>query len=212
MWDQFLLAIDYKNSTLRDQKVNEISNQPFKASDVNKLDTNEEQLEQDLCSNLHALVTEGNSHEQFDYEDNDLATSSSFHFNEYGDLFFPEDITEPSVHTIHYPNTFSNRSAQDLRDTEPDPTPPRHRKSIQIKTEAKTETLKIRISPPAVVEEEEITLDDFQCLPTKNAAKERPKPRPKTQSDESEVEANTANINPSSYGTRSRSRAKEEEG
>ncbi|KAJ7915982.1 hypothetical protein B0H13DRAFT_2323843 [Mycena leptocephala] len=104
--------------------------------------------------------------------------------NEYGDLF-PEDITEPSVHTIHYPNTLSNRSAQDLRDTEPDPTPPRHRKSIQIKTEAKTETLKviyqrtflltsvcmhtstslsIRIPPPTVVEEEEITLDDFQCL------------------------------------------------
>jgi hypothetical protein len=34
MWDQFLLAIDYKNSTLRDQKVNAISNQPFKVSDV----------------------------------------------------------------------------------------------------------------------------------------------------------------------------------
>ncbi|KAJ7939057.1 hypothetical protein B0H13DRAFT_1851230 [Mycena leptocephala] len=222
MWDQFLLAIDYKNSTLRDQK-------PFKASDVDKLDTNEKQLEQDLCSNLHALVTEGNSHEQF--EDNDLATSNyltlddfihflilpfvvvsliledqlgldSFHDalfektnnNEYGDLFFPEDIIEPSVHTIHYQNMLSNRSAQDLRDTEPHPSPPRHHKSTQIKTEAKTETLKIRIPRRPSLKRRKSHWMIFNVSP-------------KTRSDKPSVKANT--VNPSSYETRSRSKAKE---
>jgi hypothetical protein len=137
-----------------------------------------------VCSNLHALITEGNSHEQFDYEDDDLATSNyltlddfmrflilpfvvvsliledqpgldTFHdalfekanSNEFGDLFFPEDITEPSVHTIHYQNTLSIRSAQDHRDTEPNPTPPRHRKLVETKPEIKTETLKVTRQP-----------------------------------------------------------------
>ncbi|KAJ7830471.1 hypothetical protein B0H13DRAFT_2371979 [Mycena leptocephala] len=165
-----------------------------------KLDTNEEQLEQDLCSNLHALITEGSSHEQFDYEDDQLATSNyltlenftrflvlpfvvasliledqsgldTFHdalfeksnSNDFGDIFFPEHITEPGVHTIRYQNTLSIRSAQAYhRDTEPDPSPPaRHRKSVGIKPGIKTDVLKIRIPLPAVVEEEEITIGDF---------------------------------------------------
>ncbi|KAJ7938614.1 hypothetical protein B0H13DRAFT_1851559 [Mycena leptocephala] len=232
MWDQFLLAIDYKNSTLRDQK-------PFKASDVDinygpqgefviyscllrliaELDMNEERLE-DFCSNLHTFVTEGNSHEQFDYENNDLATSNYLtlddfmHFlvlpfvvvsliledqpgldsfydalfektnsNEYGDLFFPEDITEPSI--------CARSSRHRIRSYSPAPP-----QIDSDQTEAKTETLKIHIPPPAVVEEGEITLDDFQCLA-------------QNRSDKPSVKANM--VNPSSYETRSKSNAKEQE-
>ncbi|KAJ7933697.1 hypothetical protein B0H13DRAFT_2306530 [Mycena leptocephala] len=66
----------------------------------------------------------------------------------------------------------------------------------------------IRIPPPALVEEEEITIGDFSP-PTKKTAKVRPKPTPKIRSQNSNVKAPT--VNHSSYGTRSRSKAKEEE-
>ncbi|KAJ7822045.1 hypothetical protein B0H13DRAFT_2376895 [Mycena leptocephala] len=79
IWDQFLLAIDYKIFDFAASK----SKIDFKTAIQSKrcgyygpqgefviyscllrliaeLDTNEEQLEQDLCSNLHALITEGN--------------------------------------------------------------------------------------------------------------------------------------------------------
>ncbi|KAJ7836102.1 hypothetical protein B0H13DRAFT_2368995 [Mycena leptocephala] len=65
--------------------------------------------------------------------------------DEYGQLFFPEDITEPTVHNIHYRNTLSIRSAQDYRDTEP--APPRHRKLVEVRPEIKTETLKVTRQP-----------------------------------------------------------------
>ncbi|KAJ7855393.1 hypothetical protein B0H13DRAFT_1903143 [Mycena leptocephala] len=168
---------------------------------VSELEQVQENLEQDLFLTIHSVVTQVTLDDFIrfflvpavatclileDYPGFDNSHDALFersNNDEYGQLFFPEDITEPTVHNIHYQNTLSIRSAQDYRDTEP--APPRHRKLVEVKPEIKTETLKICIPLPAIVEEEEITIDDFSL-------------------------ANT--VNTSSYGTCSRSKAIEEEG
>ncbi|KAJ7939059.1 hypothetical protein B0H13DRAFT_1851232 [Mycena leptocephala] len=262
VWDQFLLSIDYKLLDFSESKKKSDFPAAFRAKRcgyygpqgefviyssllrlVSELEQDQEKLEQDLFLTLHSVITQGNNHEQFDYDElassNYLSLDDFIRFflvpavatfliledypgfddshdalfersnsDEYGQLFFPEDITEPTVHDIHYQNVLAIKSAQD---TEPDPSPPpRHRKSVDLKPEIKTEVLKIRIRPPAVVEEEEITKGDFSpAQPTKKTAKVRPKPTPKIRSQNSNVKAPT--VNNSSYGTRSRSKAKEEE-
>ncbi|KAJ7815216.1 hypothetical protein B0H13DRAFT_1924308 [Mycena leptocephala] len=259
VWDQFLLSINYKLLDFSESKKKSAFPAAFRAKRcgyygpqgefviyssllrlVSELEQDQEKLEQDLFLTLHSVITQGNNHEQFDYDElassNYLSLDDFIRFflvpavatfliledypgfddshdalfkrsnsDEYSQLFFPEDITEPTVHDIHYQNVLAIKSAQD---TEPDPSPPpRHRKSVDLKPEIKTEVLKIRIHPPAVVEEEEITIGDFSPA-TKKTEKVRPKPTPKIRSQNSNVKAPT--VNHSSYGTRSRSKAKEE--
>lgn len=143
---------------------------------MSELEQDQEKLEQDLFLTLHSVITQGNNHEQFDYDElassNYLSLDDFIRFflvpavatfliledypgfddshdalfersnsDEYGQLFFPEDITEPTVHDIHYQNVLAIKSAQD---TEPDPSPPpRHRKSVDLKPGIKTEVLKV---------------------------------------------------------------------
>jgi hypothetical protein len=136
---------------------------------ISELERDQEKLEQELFSTLHTVITEGNNHEQFDYDElassNYLSLDDFIRFflvhavatsmilqgfddphdtlfkksnsNEYGELFLPEDITEPCIHTIHYQHTLAIKFAQADRDTELDSTPPCHRKSVHVKTEAK---------------------------------------------------------------------------
>ncbi|KAJ7893700.1 hypothetical protein B0H14DRAFT_3427348 [Mycena olivaceomarginata] len=146
---------------------------------ISELDEDEDELEQNLVATLHKIVTEGTNNEQFDYEElassNYLSLDDFIRFilkrpaeraksNEYSDLFFFENDDDEAVEKIHKQNTLALRSARNQKAAEklagPSAPPPRLRKHREVAVTPEN-LLKIKLPPPAVVAEKEITLDDF---------------------------------------------------
>ncbi|KAJ7819883.1 hypothetical protein B0H13DRAFT_1921508 [Mycena leptocephala] len=189
---------------------NEARDRTFKMKDcivdffpIVQSQTHQEKLEQELFSTLHTVITEGNNHEQFDYDE--LASSNYLSLDDFIRFFLVHAVAtfmilpgfdDPMTHcwkdqiATSMVNSFPPKTSQN-------PVSTRYTINIlwrsnlhrQIETQNwilllratenrfKLTALQIHI-PPAAVVEEEITLDVFR-LPAKKAVNYDPNQGPK---------------------------------
>ncbi|KAJ6561807.1 hypothetical protein B0H19DRAFT_1287137 [Mycena capillaripes] len=142
------------------------------------------------------------------------ATFEKTNSSKFGEPFHPEDISQPEVDNIHCQNMVAVRSAQAEKSAEKldnsnpsaNTAPPRFRKDgpkVDVKAE-------IRIPPPKIIQEQEITLEDFTPPVQMSKAKLKSKASQngvieKVKKDKNKRKTKpTADAETSSYGTRSK--------
>ncbi|KAF8184043.1 hypothetical protein K438DRAFT_1937342 [Mycena galopus ATCC 62051] len=137
---------------------------------------------------------------------------------EYGELVNPEDDADEEASQVHEENVKAVRRVERARENPLIPVsaiestaPPRHRKKSEKKEEA---SLKIRLPAQRTLEEEEITLSDYEApqpKPKKERVKPEKKDKGKLKASKKATGQSTIKTSHSTIKTRSRTKVDEDD-